>query len=468
MPSFETFGDIDIRYSTARKLVWSSFSARGRRDVNVWLPTMPFFSTAPFRPLGTYVFAGSAQEVKDEAWSETGRPLPLLRNRGGGQGPLTNPVRYERLWHDRNSGAGLYGSAWRPIPPSGYVALADLWWPGWDEAPPLNAIWCVKQEYASQVYAQGARITPQLWDDRGTGAHEDVAVWGLDAPPTSVTDTTERLFLPAQYTTTVNHYNVADPTPTSWVLEVPADVETREVPGPPRMTSTAKPEAPASVTDRIVRVPCTAVNDPDRSEEWKTENSPFYTIRRQVGYEVAIYGYNRDGSRPVIAGEDIKTGFSKEEEETFAEKTTISVNVSAGVSFKAISLGADVNITREIGYERRSNIAEFEERSYPKQISIPPQAAGVLWVEVHDLEVYRADNTLVADATLSFRINNSFVVGEYPPGSGVIEVPTPAATEPEFAQAPDISWETGEGLPQIDTAALAKQAEQNSGDQQPS
>ncbi|GAA2588724.1 hypothetical protein ACWCO0_21610 [Streptomyces tubercidicus] len=131
--------------------------------------------------------------------------------------------------------------------------------------PPPRTYWChrgydgpgVKQEYASHVYARGAGITPQLWDDRGTGAHSGVAVWGLDAPPASVTDRTERRFLPAQYTTTVNHYNVADPTPTSWVLEVPADVETHEVPGPPRMTSTAKPEAPAPVTDRIVRVPLT-------------------------------------------------------------------------------------------------------------------------------------------------------------------------------------------------------------------
>ncbi|GAA2588718.1 hypothetical protein Stube_07050 [Streptomyces tubercidicus] len=39
------------------------------------------------------------------------------------------------------------------------------------------------------------------------------------------------------------------------------------------------------------------MKDPDRSEEWKIENSPFCTIRRQVGYEVAVYGYNRVSSR---------------------------------------------------------------------------------------------------------------------------------------------------------------------------
>ncbi|WP_329468428.1 Vps62-related protein [Streptomyces sp. NBC_01431] len=472
MPNLETFGDIDIRYTTARTRIWSSMGARGRRGVNVWLPRPPgLVGTGGWRPLATYVFTadtpGSAGDIVllPDLASETGRPMPLLRNRGNGQGPLASPVRYERIWRDKGSGASLYGSAWRPIPPAGYVALGDVWWEGWDTAPPLNAIWCVKKEHAGRAYARAARVTPQLWNDAGTGSDVDVAVWGLDAPLTSVTDTAERLFLAVEHTTTVNHHNVADPTPTSWVLEVPADVVTREVPEPPRMTSTAQPSAPVPVTDRIVRVPFTAVNDPDRSEQWKIDNSPFYSIRRQVSYEVAVYGHNRDGSRPAVAGEEVKTGITKEESETFTEKTTITVSASAGISFKALSVGASVDITRETGYESRTTVTQFEEKSVPKQISIPPQSAGVLWVKVHHLEVYRADDTLVGGETLTFRINNSFVVGEYPLGTGVIEVPTAAEAEPEFSQAPDIDWETGEGLPQIDTAALAKQAEQNAGDQ---
>ncbi|MGK5638055.1 Vps62-related protein [Streptomyces sp. URMC 126] len=471
MPSFETFGDIDVRYSIDRVLIWSSVADKQqglRPHINVWLP-VGGLAVSAFRPLGTYAFTTSdIDELVRDQRSQTGRPMPLLRNRRNGEGPLARPVRYERVWRDKGSGAKLDGSAWRPIPPTGYVALGDMWWEGWDTAPPLNAVWCVKKEYAGRLYARGARVLPPLWNDRGFGSDADVAVCGLDAPPTSVTDTKERLFLPAQYTTTVNHYGVADPTPSSWILELPADVDKRPFPRPPRLTSFDKPEEPTPVTDRIVRVPCTAVNDTERSEEWKVRNSPFYTIHRQVGWEVAVHADNRNGENPTDAGSNVKTGFSKEEGKTFTEKTTIEINVSAGISYKALSVGASVNITREIGYERRVNVAEFEEASIPKWIRVSQRASGVMWVPKHHLEVYRADGTLVGDETLSFRVNNSYVVDAYPPGASAIEIDPPdTVAADEFAQAPDIDWETGKGLPRIDITALAEQFEQD-GEQQPS
>jgi hypothetical protein len=88
-------------------------------------------------------------------------------------GALTPPVRYEQIWNDSGSGADMDGAFWRPIPPDGYTCLGAVVTAGY-AWPPLDAVRCVRTELTAP-----ASIDRSLWDDRGSGADRDLAVWHL-------------------------------------------------------------------------------------------------------------------------------------------------------------------------------------------------------------------------------------------------------------------------------------------------
>ncbi|MGW2600276.1 Vps62-related protein [Streptomyces klenkii] len=458
MPRYETFKELTFAFTTKRALAWSSLVSMGEREANFWLP-QPVTGVGgfKFRPLGTNTFSGPGggmfpREVMEDLGRADGPPALLVAPSTPGGTAVAHPTRYQRLWWDAGTGAENDGALWRPIPPAGYVALGDVWWTGWSTPPPLDAIWCVKAEHARRPSFGASR-----WSDWRTGGKvSDVEVWAMDAPPISETDVKERILLPSVYDTALLRYGAPSLTDTSWIIDAPADVKGTPAPKPPAMTSHDKPTEPVPVTDRIVRVPFTAIKDPDRSQQWKIENSPFYTVQRQVGYKAEIYIDNRHGTVEQPQGQDVTTGFSREESETFTETTSITVSASAGIAYKAFSAGVGVSITREIGYERRTSVTEFSQVTQARKLTAPPRSAAVLWVETHHLEVYRSDGTMVG-VPLKFQFP-SYVIGEYPANAGARHTVAPAAAEPEIAQPSEVDWETGAGLPQIDIALLEQQS----------
>ncbi|MFH8810065.1 hypothetical protein ACH4GZ_22920 [Streptomyces hygroscopicus] len=471
MPSFETFGALHLRYTIGQDyrngLFWSSarspiYQDRPNGDANFWFPTPPRFGVSgEFRPLGSYGrhYGRSMGAIEDFEFKRDGKaPQLMIAPVAVASGVVASPVGYERLWYDKGTGATLDGSVWRPIPPAGYVALGDVWMAGGTTAPPRNAVYCVKQGAVDgHTYVRRAELRELVWKDQGTGGSVgDIAVWRPDVPPITE-DTSERLLLAPNTVTTVPHYGAPAPTPTSWILDVPAAVEKRPEPPVPALTSHQEPVAPQPVTDRIVRVPFTGVEDPGRTLEWKIENSPFYRLHRRVGYSRAIFTNNQHGTQPAPAREEVTTGISREESEAFSQKTSITVSASVGVAYKALSASAGVSVTRETGYERRTAVTEFTQKATEQGMVTPPRASGILWVKSHELLLHRADDTLVANG-LPFRFP-SYAIATYPPDAAGQHIEAAEPGEPEFQQAPDIDWEKGGGIPGFDAEELTKKLE---------
>ncbi|MEU5847607.1 Vps62-related protein [Saccharopolyspora shandongensis] len=374
---------------------------------------------------------------------------------------MADPVDYQRLWFDRKTGAVLDGSVWRPIPPPGYVALGDVWMSGWDVKPPRNAIWCVKKDaVGGHTYVRRGELREQVWNDRGTGGNAgDVAIWRVDVPPIDE-DPSLWLLIAPNTVSTVTHYQTPAPTDTTWILDVPAEVEEHPEPSPPLLTSHQEPPSSRPVVNRIVRVPFTGVKDEGRTLEWKVENSPFYRLHRRVGYDVAIFTNNEHGDSPAPAGEEVITGVSSEESELFYEKTTIMVAASVGISFKGLGAEAGVNVTRELGYERRTSVADLNLTKKDQRMSTRPGVSQVMWVKTHEVLAYRGadgDNSLVAEG-LPFRVPHYALVS-YPRDAVGEHIEPAGVPEQEFQQAPDIDWDNGGGIPGFDGEAMAKKLE---------
>ncbi len=110
------------------------------------------------------------------------------------------PTGYEQVWTSAGSGGQEYGSFWRVVAPSGYVALGDVVsrYTGWidlhqghgfveefDEfiyshsrpSSQFTAKYaCIREDLLSEgVVHPGA-----LWTDRGSGAHTDVSIWNTE------------------------------------------------------------------------------------------------------------------------------------------------------------------------------------------------------------------------------------------------------------------------------------------------
>ncbi|KAL7896715.1 vacuolar protein sorting-associated protein 62 [Trichoderma sp. SZMC 28014] len=146
---------------------WSDKGSSATRDGGFWLPN----SQGDMKPVGS-VGVPNYNDIN-------GNYTALLYGPGPGAGagvpsPVASPTGYRLFWKDEKSGADKDGSFWRPIPPSGYVALGDVCQSGWS-APSVSDVWCVR----SDLVKQGSFGSNSIWDDTNSGAQNDVSIWEI-------------------------------------------------------------------------------------------------------------------------------------------------------------------------------------------------------------------------------------------------------------------------------------------------
>ncbi|MCX4245528.1 alkaline phosphatase family protein [Paraliomyxa miuraensis] len=83
---------------------------------------------------------------------------------------LQPPVAFELIWQDTLSGGDHDVSLWNPIPPLGYVCMGAVAVAGYTP-PQVDQLRCVHQ----QLVQRG--LSAHTWDDAGSGALWDGAVW---------------------------------------------------------------------------------------------------------------------------------------------------------------------------------------------------------------------------------------------------------------------------------------------------
>ncbi|AKF85986.1 hypothetical protein MFUL124B02_19740 [Myxococcus fulvus 124B02] len=130
-------------------------------SVTVWRPSTA--GSPGFYPLG------------DLAQPNEGGPAPKTTFLVSGEGDvLARPVDYDLIWDDRGSGGTDDVRFWHPRPPAGYTCLGSVAQLD-DDKPSLDLVRCVKSEYVVPARASW------VWNDRGSGADDDITVWQADA-----------------------------------------------------------------------------------------------------------------------------------------------------------------------------------------------------------------------------------------------------------------------------------------------
>lgn len=356
---------------------------------------------------------------------------------------LKPPLRFECIWTDRGTGSTLDGSVWRPIPPPGYVALGDVFTKG-HQAPQEHHFACVRKTFEGRELVRRAEIGNEIWNDRKSGGkYGDVSVWEIITPPYP-DGSEERLLVAPGTLTAVPNYDRPGPTDVTWVLDLPAVVETLSGPDVPKMNSYDKPVDLIAKPDRRVTVPYTMVKDDSWPEKDRILKTPFYKIERRRWFKTVMHRDNRNGSNPAEIGHRVDSGVTTERSKEFSLKTGITVGYEAGVQAPGgiASMKSHVSLSLELGYSTRTSVSILKSESKEQKLVIPAGKAGALWAQAHELIPLRANGDPIPGASdpLSFSID-SYVTGEYPPKAGVRHLAD--GTDVTAATLPAADPETG-------------------------
>jgi hypothetical protein len=321
------FGDLILCYTNTYQLRYNDKGSGAEQDGAFWHPVPP----AGFSALGSIGVSGY------EDINATKSQVSLcVKPASGCESAIKPPTGYTRIWTDKGSGADMDGSCWRPIPPEGYVALGDVFVNGYGQ-PALTDIVCIKKELA-----QDAKVGSSIWNDRKSGADEDIATYGIDTPKSYV-DAEKGVFAPHTFVAANSYDRKPDDATVLYCLNLPIPYDETVDPPAPTLTSyKTPPEFTGTTIDRVVHVPFTAVTDDSRSVQWKFDNSPFYTIEREIAYELELFDNNQTSESQEVS-KTVTTGVSKSSSETFSQKTGISIAAESGVSF--LGTGGKVTAT---------------------------------------------------------------------------------------------------------------------------
>lgn len=149
------------------KRIYTDSGTGAHQDLSVWEPNLP----AGFYMIGHFGQRDHADYVKG--------PIPIVKPLD--PKAITSPAGFEQKWNDTGSGGDQDVSFWRVLAPPGYVAVGDVISIGYNPPSHLNYA-CIRSDLVEH-----GKIGPQIWNDRGSGAHKDGSLWTTQATSYGVT-----------------------------------------------------------------------------------------------------------------------------------------------------------------------------------------------------------------------------------------------------------------------------------------
>ena len=336
--------------------------------------------------------------------------MMVVKAKPGHEDALAYPISYQEIYHDVGSGADMFGSFWRPIPPAGYVALGTVVANNTWNAPSLTDVVCVRSDLTT--IADCGRF---IYNDHETGAYEYLSCWGINQPNAGPHDLA---YLATGAFVAVNNWNQpsADPVMNVLKLDLPTLAEAPyQIFSPKLIGFDSPPTETTPIMGKAMLVPCTIINDGiyGGNVSWQVANSPMYRLERHVYYKLLYHNYNQT-SEVQTNSFTTRSGITTTESERIWNETSISLSVEAGVSFKAFSGSITATVSHTFGYETQTSVAELMEKEISSSINTPPGKAAALWQQYNKYILFR-HNGIQFEPVSSWEFGiDSYVTDEYP------------------------------------------------------
>jgi len=156
---------IEVQFTDQLIEAGTDHDSGAKKDMQVWRPAIS----------GDYQWVG--QYAQPDHNPSTGTLAIVKSLTPGSTAP---PTSFVKVWDD-HGGSGNYSySCWRPVPPVGYVALGYIMrmWVHDNNAPSgseIEGLVCVHES----LVVEGQALTPDIWDDHGTGADHDCSIFSI-------------------------------------------------------------------------------------------------------------------------------------------------------------------------------------------------------------------------------------------------------------------------------------------------
>ncbi|WP_392476551.1 Vps62-related protein [Nostoc sp. C110] len=384
-------GDLAIKFVDKFELVWWDKGSGGAYDGAYYKPIVP----NSYYTLGHY--------GQGNYNSPTGVVVVVKELKSGA---LARPTDYELIWKDKGSGADMDGAFWRPIPPSGYVALGLVATGNYNK-PSVDEVMCIRQDLVV-----GGQPGGQVWIDKGTGADADFGSWEINSPPISGYE--EYAYITAGTFFGVASHTRPNSNPLLYCLKLKLPFENYQVNlKQPTLESTQEP-APRTEPQlaNSVWIPFFSVKDDLRDLAWKVSNSPFYRLDREQFYTRQWHYFNNS---EVIDSKQIsiRVGISQTDTQTFSTQTGISITTEASAGIEGIaSTKISATFSVQLGFESSSSFTQMREETVTDTYNIPAHKAVALWTKTNRFTLKRADGSVVGN---SWEIQtNSTVKDQFP------------------------------------------------------
>ena len=392
----ETFGDIVLLFTDQFKLLYNDQGSGAHMDGAFYRPICP----PGFLPLGDMGLSNYNNPDGNQAG------LCVKSVDDPTSAPLANPTTYTYIYSDQGTGAHMDGSTWRPVPPSGYSCLGDVFQTGYD-MPSTDVIYCVRKDLTYY-----GKVGDLIWNDHGSGGDHDLSVYQMTNFQQVYDDAT--ILISANTFYAEGNYN--DMTGQALagknlVLALAVVKNTSEE--KPALTSTN--EAPAfttTVASWSAKVPFQIVNDAGMSIDQQVVSSPFYTLTRMDTFTSQLYLDNSSDSQGQNTSKTITTGVSTTDSQTFSEQIGISIGYSVGVSAMGVSEKVSINLSATMGFSETTSVTEMQQTSLNIPLNAPAYCAAEVWSMSSTLQVTRSDGNIVSSTDFD-QNNDSYVYSTY-------------------------------------------------------
>jgi len=417
------FGNLLINFTSEFHRIWDSRGS-GSSVGSFWRPTPAPDLLPGYFPLGDLAVTGYE--------NINGNRIVAVVCEGELQGDdasrskaLSPPTDYEKVWRDSNSGAAADCTVWRPIPPSGYVAMGLVCSNGRDK-PLLNAIRCVREDLVIAT-----TVGHLIWDDKGSGARQNFSAWHIDPPQAAEG---EIYFAPGTFFSVQSHSRPVNSIAYALRMQLPR----QSVPAPeaPKLSGYGAPPelAPAKVT-QTVRIPWFAVTD-HLSPGEQLSTSPFYHLERSDQYVLVGHGHNTSDLPRPFKWKAIRAQ-NPQMQQIFSRLTSIEVSKAwpAMPSSAGRAIRYSAHLYKDFTYCETSPDGWNESRP----LDIVAMAAKNKAVAIYQVQslytLRRTDGTHVA-VSMSYTDDESLYLTEYPPETDSTLTFTPQlATEPPSSES---------------------------------
>lgn len=337
---------LELRFVTRFTPAYADHGTGAKARLSTWKPEVP----PGFFKLGDLATAGHG---RPDGIVIVVRPIDV--------DAVSAPDDYERIYADNGSGGAQDGSFWKPVCTIGYVGLG-LIAQGSHRKPSLSEMVCVQRKYTTF-----ARVGDRIWDNKGSGARQQVTVWDVEPAPIPPLSRATSLTSGSFVAHPSYHDLHAAPTARALTLTIP-HTPLEATARPPQLIRREVPvrETAPVLVDRT-RVPSLAVNDPalTRNRAQQAAESPVYVLERHAFHRLHDHRVNEAAEDAAL---DFKATVGMSAEHRAAIGSVLRTSEAKGSGGAIRGTGAKVILTLAWAFDGRPAVGQAErvvEQAWP-------------------------------------------------------------------------------------------------------